>query len=318
MKQKIFLTGGAGFIGACIIDKLVNMGYETASFDQLVNFIDNEAYYKQCLSIRKKYYRQPSKIYQGDIRDKETLAKSIKDFKPTILVHLAGLSMARPLPQFANQMIPINMNGTFNVLEIFEKSEVEKLVYTSSSMAYGHFKQTPQSENFILEPVNTYGACKAAGEYFVKLSKKDWLIIRPTSVYGFTDCANRVSQLLLDAAYLKKQAWVVKGETLDFSYVDDVAEGFILSMFNKNANHQTLNLSKGEARGATEFAEVIKKYFPTFTYEVREPQSQQVYRGPQDIEKAKTLIGFQPQYSIEKGIEKIVQLTEEYKFYSYN
>jgi len=51
-------------------------------------------------------------------------------------------------------------------------------------MVYGHFKQTPQSEQFMLDPINEYGATKAAGEYFVKLSKKEWVIVRPTSVYG--------------------------------------------------------------------------------------------------------------------------------------
>lgn len=316
MKKKIFVTGGEGFIGAPLIHKLAQLGHETASYDASLNFIDNDAYYRRCLALRKKIYAQPSKIYQGDIRNRTTLAKAVKDFHPDVIVHLAGLPMARVLKKYEDQMIPINMVGTLNVLDIFEKSKAEKIVYTSSSMAYGHFTQTPQSENFILNPVNAYGACKAVGEYFVKLSKKDWVIVRPTSVYGFTDCANRVSQLLIDAACLNKSAWVVKGETLDFSYIDDVADGFIKTMLTSEANNETFNISRGVARPAAEFAEILKNYFPNFEYEVREPVAQQVYRGPQDIKKARIDLGFDPKYSIELGIKKILQLTEEYQFYT--
>lgn len=315
MKKRIFITGGAGFIGSALIHQLANEGHETASFDAYLNFIDKEPYYKRCLLVRKKLFKQPSKKYKGDIRNKDNLARAVRDFRPDIIVHLAGLSMARVLKKFADHMIPINLIGTMNILDIFEKSKAEKIIYTSSSMAYGHFKEIPQSERVILDPVNAYGACKAAGEYFVKLSQKEWVIVRPTSVYGFTDCANRVTQLLIDAACMKKKAWVVKGETLDFSYIDDVADGFIRAILQPEANHKTFNISRGEARGATEFAEILKKYFPNLSYEIREPVKQQVYRGPQDIQLARTILGFKPKCSIEKGIEKILQLIEEYQFY---
>lgn len=316
MNKRIFLTGGEGLIGSSIVHRLVQKGYETATYDAHLNFIDNELYYRRCLSLRRKIYAQPTKCYRGDIRNKATLSKAVTDFHPDVIVHLAGLPMARVMDKYKNQMIPINMTGTLNVLEIFEKSKVDKIVYTSSSMAYGHFMQTPQSEDFILNPVNAYGACKAAGEYFVKLSTKDWVIIRPTSVYGFTDCANRVSQLLLDAACMRKPAWVIKGETLDFSYIDDVADGFMKVIFAPESNHETLNISLGVARTAVEFAEILKNYFPNFEYEVREPAAQQVYRGPQDIQKARDMLGFAPKYSIERGIKKILQLVEEHQFYT--
>ncbi|MCX8009129.1 MAG: NAD(P)-dependent oxidoreductase, partial [Patescibacteria group bacterium] len=178
-----------------------------------------------------------------------------------------------------------------------------------------HFKQTPQSEHFILDPINTYGACKAAGEYFVKLSKKKWVIVRPTSVYGFTDCANRVSQLLIDAAFLKKRVWVVRGENLDFSFIDDVVDGLIKVIQKEEANFEIFNISRGESRSTIEFAEIVKRFFPSFVYEIREPDVQQVYRGPQDIQKARRILKYNPKYSIEDGIKKIIEQSKEYKFY---
>jgi len=315
MKKRIFITGGNGFLGSAITDKLVKNGHEVASYDLDVTFINNPSYHKRCLKLRGRVYKKPHRVFGGDIRDSDVLSKSVKDFKPNIIVHLAGFPMARPLPQFMDQMIPINLYGTLNVLKIFEESETDKFVYTSSSMAYGHFKQNPQNENFILDPQNTYGACKAAGEYFVKLSKKQWSIVRPTSVYGFADCANRVSQLLIDAAYLKKKPWVVKGESLDFSYIDDVADGFVKVIMSPQAHGHTFNISAGVSRLATEFAEIIKGHFPDFEYDVVNPDAQQVYRGSMDIHHANSILNYAPEHTLEDGIMKTLELIDEYQFY---
>lgn len=319
MKRKIFITGGQGFIGSSLADKLLRQGHEVASFDSLLHFIENPQYYNRCLELRKKRFRRKlSKTYHGDIRNFDEIKKAILDFKPHTVIHLAGLPMARVLENHKQEMIPINLYGTLNVLKVFEESKAERFVYTSSSMVYGHFKQTPQSEQFILDPINEYGATKAAGEYFVKLSKKEWVIVRPTSVYGFADCANRVTQLLLDAAYLKKPAWVVQGETLDFSYIEDVTDGFVKCATMPAATYQTFNISRGESRAASEFAQILKGYFPDFEFEIRKPGNQQVWRGPQDISKAQALLGFSPKYDIDKGIEEILLLNKKYDFYNFS
>jgi nucleoside-diphosphate-sugar epimerase len=180
-------------------------------------------------------------------------------------------------------------------------------------MSYGHFTQNPQPENSVLSPVNAYGAAKASGEHFVKLSKKEWVIIRPTSVYGFTDCANRVTQLLIDAAVAGKRAWVVKGEALDFSYVEDVAEGFLLACTSPAAVYEIFNISRGQAREASEFAEILKGYFPDFVYEIRNPNDTQVWRGAMDNKKAEKILGFKAKYGIEEGIRETLQLMQKYQ-----
>ncbi len=316
-RKKIFITGGEGFIGSYLIGRLSKEGFSTASFDMNLNFINNPNYYLRCLNLRKKILKKPDKRYKGDIRNMDKLKKAVADFKPDIIVHLAGLPMARTPQNYTHLMIPINMQGTINTLAVFEQSTAKRFVFASSSMAYGHFRQTPQSEDFILDPVNTYGATKAAGEYFVKLSKKEWAIVRATSVYGFTDCANRVTQLLTDAAIQKKPAWVVKGETLDFSYIDDVIDGYIKCILSKEAAGNTFNISRGDARAASEFTEILKQYFPEFKYEIKEPQGYQVWRGPMDITKANRILGFEPKFSIEDGIKKTLDLIKKYDFYNF-
>lgn len=316
--MKIFITGGAGFIGSYLTVKLIQKKHKVAIFDAYLNFINNELYYKRCLEIREKYLKTKfAKKYLGDIQHLEQLNEAVEDFKPDVIVHLAGLPMARVPQNHSHLMIPINMQGTFNTLEVFEKSKAKRFVFASSSMTYGHFMQTPQSEEFILNPINSYGATKAAGEYFVKLSKKEWVIIRATSVYGFTDCANRVTQLLIDAAVMKKPAWIVRGETLDFSYIEDVVEGYLKCILLPEAAGNIFNISRGEARAASEFAAILKQYFPKFKYEVRGPDGRQVWRGPMDITKARKILNFNPKYSIEEGIEKTLKLIKKYNFYDF-
>jgi UDP-glucose 4-epimerase len=314
--MKILVTGGTGFIGSCLVEKLLQRDHEVATFDANLNFINKPRYYQKGLEDRKKMFpTKPAATFDGDIRDEKEIQKAFMKFKPEVIVHLAGISMSRPLEQYAPLMIPINSDGTMRMLEAFEVSpSARRFIYTSSSMAYGHFTQTPQPEDVILNPINTYGATKAAGEYFMKLSKKEWVIVRPTSVYGYTDACNRVTQLLLDAALTNKSAWVVQGETLDFSYVDDVAEGFVKCIESPSAMYQTFNISRGEPRSAVDFAEALKKHFPKFSYEVREPTSQQVFRGALDIAKAKKLLGFEPKYSIEDGIKEILQFAKTYNW----
>lgn len=315
--MRIFLTGGAGFIGSYLTDKLFQKKHKVATFDQYLNFTNNDQYYKRCLELRKKLLKKPTKEYKDDIRNIQKLKEAVADFNPDVIVHLAGLPMARVPQNHESEMIPINMLGTFNALQVFEESKAKRFVFASSSMAYGHFMQTPQSEEFSLNPINSYGATKAAGESFVRLCKKEWVIVRATSVYGFTDCANRVSQLLIDAAIQKKPAWVVRGETLDFSYIDDVVDGYIRSILSPQAAGNTFNISRGEARATSEFAEMLKRYFPKFKYEIREPSDHQVWRGPMDITKARRILGFEPKYSIEDGIAETIKLIKKNNFYNF-
>lgn len=316
--MNIFITGGTGFIGSYLTNKLLAKGHKVAIFDADLNFTNYKAYYNRCLELRKRYFKKsPTKKYKADIRHLTDLKKAVSDFNPEIIVHLAAIPMARVPQNYANLMIPINIQGTFNILEVFEKSKAQRIVFASSSMAYGHFMQTPQSEEFILNPISSYGATKAAAEYFVKLSKKEWVIVRATSVYGFTDCANRVTQILLDAASRNKKAWVIKGETLDFSYIDDVIEGYLKCILLPEAAGNTFNISRGEARAASEFAEILKNYFPKFKYEIRKPSDHQVWRGPMDITKAKKILNLKPKYNIEDGIEEILKLIKKYNFYDF-
>lgn len=313
--MKILVTGGGGFIGSHLVERLLNLGHDVASLDSYINFTNNPKYYSYMLKLRKKIFNKKHvKEYVSDIRDIEGLNRIFKKYKPEIVVHLAALPMARPPQNLAHLMEEINVLGTLNLVNAFEQSTARRIIYTSSSMVYGHFLEDPQPEEAILSPLNSYGASKAAGELFLKLSKKEWVILRPICVYGFTDCANRVTQLLLDAAIMKKTAWITKDEMLDFTYIDDVVEGFVKAAFSEKANKNIFNLSAGDARYVDEFAQLVKNHFPSFEYEVREPTYQQVNRGELNIEKAKRVLQYQPKTSLKTGLKKILEHMDKHNW----
>lgn len=312
--MNIFITGGTGFIGSYLTDKLIGLGHNVFIFDKTINFSGNRNFYRQALAWRKHMFtHKPKRIFAGDIRKLSEITKAMQAAKADVVVHLAAVTMARPPKQFAHLMGPINLYGTLNVFRAFEDNRFAKrIIFPSSSLAYGKFTQNPQPEDTPLNPTADYGIMKAACEYAIRLSKKQWVVVRPTSVYGFTDCANRVTQLLFDAAINHKPAWVVCDEMLDFTYVDDVVNGLIKVITNPRADHQIFNLSRGRARTTEDFAKIIKKYFPDFQYEVRKTSALEPSRGAQDMTKAKKILKFVPKFDIEDGINETVKLMKKY------
>lgn len=314
--MNILITGGSGFIGSYLTQQLMTDGHRVAVIDNTTNYLNKDVYFKRVLKVRQQFFsKKPLFEFKSDIRNVSKISLAINKFKPDTIVHLAGISATKIPDTYSELIQPINLGGTLNVLNVFEKNKFpKKIVYASSSMVYGTFAKNPQPENAALNPTTMYGATKAAGEHFVKLSKKKWVIVRPTTVYGFTDCAGRVTQLLMEAAMMGKPAWIVDGEMLDFTYIDDLIDGLIRCITMDEANFQTFNLSGGKARSVHDFAKAVATHFPNFSYEVRKPSGPMNERGTLDISKAKKLLSFTPRTSMEQGVSQIVKHMNEYKW----
>ncbi len=311
--MKIFITGGSGFIGSYLTNALLTRDHKVTVFEKYLNFTGKKSYYMQALTLRENLFRRKPHVISGDIRSKKQVTDALRDTQPDVVVHLAAISNARPPTKFEHLMGPINLYGSLTVFAAAENTpSVRRIIFPSSSFAYGSYSKNPQPEDAPLAPQNDYGKMKAACEYALQLSRKEWVILRPTSVYGFTDAANRVTQLLWDAALSGKPAWVVAGEALDFTYVDDVVDGFVRAITGKKAARHIFNISRGIARTSEDFAQILKRYFPDFSYEVRETSANLISRGAMDISKAKKLLRYQPKFDIEDGIARTLRLMKKY------
>ena len=202
----------------------------------------------------------------------------------------------------------VMMKGLINLLESAKKHKVERFVYISSSMVYGDF------EDQVLEddpcaPQGQYGIMKLAGEWLVKDYARrcgfDYVIIRPSAVYGPLDVEDRVVAKFMLAA-MRGHTLKVNGasETLDFTFVDDAADGIVAAATRIMARNNTYNITKSHSVSLLEAAEMIVNIVGQGTIEVKDKDADFPSRGALNIDRAKTILGFDPKVDVEQGFRE--------------
>lgn len=319
--MKVLLSGGAGFIGSYIAKKLLEQKDEVVIHDAFLNYISPfKSNYEKLLRLRFEGIKDKVELIRGDIRHKGRLLKILRHHKPDVVVLLAALPIATVSNIYSEDAMGINLNGTVNVLEsIREVPSIKRIIYTSSSMIYGNFVRIPAKEDDPKNPLDVYGGTKLSGEILTKVFSKQYgmkyTIIRPSAVYGPTDANRRVTQIFIENA-LKGEPLVLHDggiSKLDFSYVEDVADGFVLVLKSDKAENQTFNITKGEGRSLRELAEIVKVHIPTAKVEYKEvsKEEKRPERGALDITKAKSLLGYNPKYSLEEGMKKYIEFVKK-------
>ena len=319
--RKILITGGCGFIGSYLARVLRSKGYELLLFDAFLNYISPfTSNYQHFLKERMKgLLDDPAvRIERGDIRVQKRIQQLMTEYKPDAVVHLAALPSAKECTLYPTEALQINVEGTLSVLEgIKAARSVSRLVFTSSSFVYGHFKRPVADEEHPTDPIDVYGGAKLTGEILAKSYAKahdfQYVIVRPSAVYGFGDANRRVTQILIENAMHGRPLVLHDGgrSMIDFTYVTDVADGFARCLETPEAANQTFNITRGNARSVREFALEVKKHFPEARLEERPPDATRPERGTLSIEKARKLLGYDPKVDIEQGVVEYVKALKE-------
>jgi nucleoside-diphosphate-sugar epimerase len=187
---------------------------------------------------------------------------------------------------------------------------VRRVVFASSSFVYGDFRYEPADEEHPTEPVDVYGGTKLAGEALVKgFSRRfgaEYVIARLSAVYGATDANRRVSQVFVERALLGEPLTLDSGgaSRIDFTYCNDVAAGMAAAALDEAAANQVFNITRGEGRSILELAEIIRALVPGTAIEESGPSEPRPERGALGIERARRLIGYEPRFSLEEGLER--------------
>ena len=317
----VLITGGTGFIGSYVTKILLEKGYDVVLYDANLNFIEPEkSRYHDYLRYRLKQLEK-AKIVNGDIRHKDTLLKTMKEHKPESVIHLAALPISIISNKRPEDAMTINLNGTVNVLESIRDSNfVKRFVFASSSMVYGNFQSESADENHPTTPIDVYGGTKLSGEILTKVFAKqygsEYTIIRPSAVYGPSDANRWVTQIFVENALAGKPLVLHNGglSKLDFSYVEDVAQGFVLALESEKARNETFNITRGEGRSLKELAEILKSLLPglEITEEAVPKDEKRPERGGLDITKARKLLNYNPRYALEEGMEKYVEFIRNF------
>jgi nucleoside-diphosphate-sugar epimerase len=214
-----------------------------------------------------------------------------------------------------------SVDTTANFLEIINQIKgrsgwcPERFVYASSSMVYGDFQSDVATEDHPTRPKEIYGTMKLAGEIITfglgRFFDLPVTGIRPSAVYGPTDMNRRVSQIFLEKALLGQRLNIQGAdEALDFTYVKDVANGFVLAATNDDATGEIFNITTGHAHTLLDFVECLKEHFPDLKYDLTERDSFRPKRGTLSIDKARRLLGYEPQYTLKNGIAEYVEFVK--------
>ncbi|MFC1824275.1 NAD-dependent epimerase/dehydratase family protein [Thermodesulfobacteriota bacterium] len=318
-KNKILITGGAGFIGSFICRQLLEVGCQPVVYDAFIQYVSPfESFYQKYLEYRFKGIKEKVIFERGDTRDKNDLRRVVHKYRPSAIIHLAALPIADMSFTHPEETVGSIINGTVNVLDIVSEVDfVQRFVYASSSMVYGDFIEIPATEDHPKAPKDIYGGTKLAGEILTETYSRRYgikhTIVRPSAVYGPTDVNRRVSQIFLENAFKGKKLSLHGGgeSALDFTYVDDAARGFVLATLSPEGENQVFNITRGEGRTLRNFVDILKEYFSDLEIEMKSLEFYRPKRGALSVEKANKLLGYSPEYALEDGIEKYIQFFKE-------
>jgi len=309
--QTILVTGGLGLIGHNVVQRLERLGHRVVIVDNHTNYgmipHDELSY---LLEARQALIATPNNIW-ADIEDQYAMTWIMERFHPTVVIHLASFPRQKVVnvnPRLGSRVMS---EGLLNLLEICAKNSVKKFVYISSSMVYGDF-QDQVREDAECRPQGQYGIMKLAGEWLVRDYHRrgcfDYSIIRPSAVYGPLDVEDRViSKFLLTALSGGVLRVNGAGETLDFTYVDDAADGIVAAALRDSGNNRTFNITKSHSHSLLQAAEMAVAMAGRGKIEVRNRDLDFPSRGALNIDLAREHLGFDPQVDMQEGFARYLE-----------
>jgi len=312
--SKILLSGGLGFIGSTIVRKLENTDHETVIIDNQSDYdgaIDQEEL-QRLMKWRKDSFQFPPTTYTNDIVNTLSMNTIFANEKPDIVIHLAAFPRAKVVKRNPQLGCDVILKGLINLMEASLRHGVKRFVFISSSMIYGDFEYEVNPETATKDPIEPYGIMKLCAENLVRnynrLYGLEYSIVRPSAVYGPYDIVDRVLSKFIVKAKLNQPMFINgEGLNLDFSYVDDVADGMILAATHENAANETFNITRGVSRSLLDAGELIIKYTNSSSLlEVKPNDGLYPKRGTLDISKARDLLGYDPKVDIEEGLKTYI------------
>ncbi|MGG5209463.1 GDP-mannose 4,6-dehydratase [Chryseobacterium sp. MIQD13] len=331
------VTGGSGFIGSHLIERLLRNGHSVINvdnFDDFYNyqikikntlesidkipdfeFSDKEADIRHLADISRSDNYQ---LYYQDIRDKKGLETIFKNHNIDLVIHLAALAGVRPSIERPLEYEEVNVRGTMNLWEICREFNVTKFVCASSSSVYGNNEKTPFAETDNVDrPISPYAATKksseVSGHVYHSLYHIDMIQLRFFTVYGprqRPDLAiHKFTKLISEGQEIP---FYGDGNTArDYTYIDDIIDGITKSILYLEAHsnvYEIINLGESEVITLSEMLSTIETTLGISAIKKNLPmQPGDVQKTNADITKAKTLIGYKPDTDFQNGIKKFVE-----------
>jgi UDP-N-acetylglucosamine 4-epimerase len=315
-KYKLLITGGAGFIGSNLCDYFLEKGYEVICLD---NFSTGKKENINHLMVNDLFT-----LIEGDIRDLDTCSKACNgvDF----VLHQAALGS---VPRSINDPITtnsVNVDGFLNMLIASRDANVKRFIYAASSSTYGDSENLPKVEDVIGKPLSPYAVTKYVNELYAHVFGLNYGLecvgLRYFNVYGRRQDSNGAYAAAIPKfcmQLMKYESPIINGDgtnSRDFTYIDNVLQMNELAMLteNKNAIGQVFNTAVGERTDLNQLLNLLKSYLSEFDSKIG---SVEIIHGPNrqgdiphslaSIEKAKSILGYEPSHNLEIGLKEAVR-----------
>jgi nucleoside-diphosphate-sugar epimerase len=305
--MNILVTGGLGLIGYNVVRRLQAQGHIVSIIDCKTNYgIIPQTQLDHLLAERIKGL-DLSGLYVKDIADADEIDHIFNIEQPEIVIHCASFPRQKVVNANPALGSRVMSEGLINLLEASNTYEVRKFIYISSSMVYGDFKDDVTEDEECI-PQGQYGILKLAGEWLVKdyarRTNLAYTIIRPSAVYGPLDVEDRViSKFILNA--MRGIPLKVNGasETLDFTYVDDAADGIVAAALSDRTDNKTYNITKSHSHSLLDAANLAVKVTGKGEIIVGNRDLDFPSRGALNIDAARRDFGFDPKVDVEQGFQ---------------
>jgi nucleoside-diphosphate-sugar epimerase len=307
--MRFLVTGGAGFIGHNVVRQLEALGHECIILDNITDygFIDPD---ELANLKRERKQRIHASIHHIDLRDHAAVKAMMGSFAFSGVIHLASFPRQKVFAQHPVWAADVMGTGLINLLEWSRAYRIPRFVYVSSSMVYGNFRDGVK-ETAECRPIGQYGIMKYMGEKLVedyaRRDSFDYTIVRPSAVYGELDVEDRVVSKFMLAA-MRDQTITVRGanESLDFTHVDDVAQGIALAATKSEANSNTYNMTRCASKQITllDAAALCIKIAGRGKIDIQEKDPHFPSRGRLNIDQARQDLGFNPVINVKEGFKR--------------
>lgn len=311
--KSILVTGGAGFIGSHLVDRLLAEGeWQVAVVDDFNDFYDPTI---KRANVSRHQGNPNYRLFEADIRDLAALERIFAENRFACIVHLAARAGVRPSLAQPLLYAETNINGTLNLLELAREHRIRQFVFGSSSSVYGINAKAPFSEDDpIRQPISPYAATKAAGELlchtYTHLYGIRSVCLRFFTVYGprqRPDLAIHKFAQLISAG--KSIPVFGDGSTRrDYTFIDDIISGVRAAIDYQDSDYEVINLGESRTVELRELISLIENELGTTAKIDRQPlQPGDVPQTFADITKARHLLDYNPQTQIEAGIRSFVE-----------
>lgn len=305
-KLNIVVTGGAGFIGSHLIDRLLCEGHNVTNIDNFDPFYDK--------SIKEDNTKShldhiTYTLYNVDIRDKDGLDKAIPS-NTDVIVHLAAKAGVRPSIADPIAYQEVNVTGTQNLLELAREKDIKQFVFASSSSVYGKNPNVPWKEDdVVLQPISPYASTKVSGELlghvYSHLYNIRFLALRFFTVYGPRQRPDlAIHKFLKKMSEGKEITLYGDGSTRrDYTFINDIVDGILAAIEYKHSMYEIINLGNNQTVKLIDLVEAIEEASGISAKKTFGPeQPGDVKQTWADVSKAQELFSFKSDYSIEKGL----------------